>query len=62
MQKIKLIQNEIGGRFAYLECEDVDKLVSFYKRNNFKLFGKRNLDIDETNIKGSYLLQLFVML
>ncbi|MDO4307311.1 MAG: N-acetyltransferase [Eubacteriales bacterium] len=62
MQKIKMIQNEIGGRFAYLECEDIDKLKDFYTRNNFKLFGKRELDKDETDVKGSYLLQLFTML
>lgn len=63
MQKIKLVQNEIGGRFAYLECEDIDKLKKFYiDDNKFKLFGKRKLDADETNIKGSYLLQLFTLL
>lgn len=63
MQKIKLVQNEIGGRFAYLECEDIEKLKEFYIDNNkFKLFGKRELDADETNIKGSYLLQLFTLL
>jgi hypothetical protein len=62
MQKIKLIQNEIGGKFAYLECEDIDKLINFYEDNNFKIFGKRKLDLDETEINGAYLLQLFTLL
>ncbi|MCI6731861.1 MAG: N-acetyltransferase [Lachnospiraceae bacterium] len=62
MEKIKLIKNIIGGRFVYLECEDVAKLVDFYTENNFKCFGKRELDADETDIRGTYLLQLFTIL
>nr|DAZ16319.1 MAG TPA: hypothetical protein [Caudoviricetes sp.] len=62
MQKIKKIQNEVGGRFAYLECEDVQKLIDFYETNRFKRFGKRKLDRDETDLKGNYLLQYFIML
>ena len=62
MDRVKKVQNEVGGRFAYLECEDKEKLKNFYKRNNFKMFGKRNLDRDETNICGTYLLQYFIML
>ncbi len=61
VNKIRNIQNEIGGRFMYLECEDIEKLLSFYKKNNFKVFGKRALDRDETDIKGEYLIQLFAM-
>lgn len=45
----------------YLECEDKEKLLSFYTKNNFKVFGKRTLDRDETDINGDYLLQLFAM-
>lgn len=62
MSKIKQVQHEVGGRFVYLECEDKKKLKSFYEKNNFKLFGKRNLDRDETDIAGNYLLQYFAML
>ena len=57
LDKIRLIQNESGGRYTYLECEDVPKLINFYVKNGFIQFGKRILDSDETNIKGTYLLQ-----
>ena len=56
------MQNEVGGRFVYLECEEKEKLIKFYENNHFKLFGKRKLDRDETDIKGEYLLQYFAML
>ena len=62
IQKIKYVQHEVGGRFVYLECEDQPKLIQFYENNNFKLFGKRELDKDETNINSHYLLQYFAML
>ena len=55
---IAQLQLNIGGRFAYLECEDKEKLLSFYRGNGFVEYGKRNLDKDETNIDGQYLIQL----
>lgn len=61
VNKIRKIQKEIGGRFMYLECEDNKKLLTFYKKYNFKVFGKRILDRDETDINGNYLIQLFAM-
>lgn len=61
VNKIHTIQKEIGGRFMYLECEDNKKLLAFYKKCNFKEFGKRMLDRDETDINGDYLIQLFAM-
>ena len=62
MEKVRKVKNEIGGRFAYLECEEKEKLIKFYERNNFKFFGKRQLDRDETDITGTHLLQYFIML
>lgn len=62
IDKVRKVQNEVGGRFVYLECEEERKLIEFYEANNFKMFGKRNLDRDETDIKGHYLLQYFAML
>lgn len=61
VNKIRKIQKEIGGRFMYLECEDNAKLLAFYKKCNFKVFGRRMLDRDETDVKGNYLVQLFAM-
>ncbi len=58
LEKIKSIQNDAGGRYTYLECEDTKKLVDFYEKHGFVQFGKRALDSDETNIRGSYLIQL----
>lgn len=57
--KISLIQYEIGGRYAYLECEDKPKLIEFYKRNGFVEFGKRVLETDERDVmSGTYLIQM----
>jgi len=57
IDSITLVQRTIGGRFIFLECEDEEKLKEFYGNNGFVQFGKRNLDGDETNINGKYLLQ-----
>lgn len=57
--KIKEIQNSIGGRYVFLECEDKDKLKTFYESNGFVCFGKRNLEKDERDRNsGEYLLQM----
>lgn len=58
LDKVSEIQKNSGGRYTYLECEDNPKLIKFYESNGFIQFGKRNLDPDETNIRGSYLIQL----
>lgn len=56
--KIQSVQRIIGGKFVYLECEDEPKLIHFYNSNGFVLFGQRQLDPDETGIKGQYLNQM----
>ena len=56
--KIKGIQYDLGGRFAYVECEDKPKLVEFYRRNGFYEFDSRPLDRDETGVFGDALVQL----
>lgn len=49
----------IGGKIAYLECEDHKKLIEFYERNGFVHFGKRLLDKDEADrMSGKYLVQM----
>ncbi len=58
IDKVKEAQGIIGGRFVYLECEDKEKLKQFYQQNNFVSFGKRELDKDEDNISGNYLIQM----
>ena len=62
IDRVKHVQHEVGGKFVYLECEDVERLLDFYTKNHFKVFGKRRLDRDETDVKGHYLIQLFAML
>lgn len=58
--KIAMVQKNIGGKIVYLECEEKEKLVSFYKSNGFQYIGKRRLDRDETEVmQGQYLIQLF---
>lgn len=57
--KIKEIQNLIGGRYVFLECEDNKKLKEFYESNGFECFGKRNLEKEEREKNlGEYLLQM----
>ena len=52
-------QRIIGGRFIYLECEDIPRLIEFYKRNGFKSFGARDLDPDELDtFKSKRLIQM----
>lgn len=58
-QKIQKIQFDVGGKFAYLECEDKQKLIDFYARNGFCEFDHRQLDRDETDkLDGRYLVQM----
>ena len=57
--KIKEVQELVGGRFVFLECEDKPKLKEFYENNGFVCFGKRNLERDEKDKNsGNYLLQM----
>lgn len=57
IDRVANIQNDAGGKYTYLECEDVPFLNKFYTDNGFISFGKRSLDRDETDIRGSYLIQ-----
>jgi hypothetical protein len=34
-EKIAAIQFDLGGRYAYLECEDTPRLLEFYAHNRF---------------------------
>ncbi|SDZ15220.1 hypothetical protein [Tindallia californiensis] len=57
--KVQEVQDVIGCKIAYLECEDSQSLIDFYERNGFVIFGKRNLDRDESErINGKYLIQM----
>ncbi len=49
----------MSGKMAYLECEDIEALTTFYERNGFYRFSNRNLDKDETGTsKTAYLVQM----
>ncbi len=45
------VQKQVGGGIIFLECEDKEKLLSFYIRQSFFEFGRRSsdtpLDADE---------------
>ena len=57
--KIIEAQNILGGKFAFVECEDIEKLKEFYESNGFICFGKRDLDKAEREKNNSgYLLQM----
>ena len=58
-EKISRVQYDLGGRFAYVECEDKPQLTDFYGRNGFCEFDTRKLDPDETDaLYGEYLVQM----
>lgn len=58
-EKIKGLQLLIGGKIAYLECEDTPRLIEFYRSNGFERFANRNLDRDELQTgEKPYLVQM----
>lgn len=58
-EKIRRLQFDVGGKFAYVECEDKTKLIDFYTKNGFCEFDIRYLDGDEIDkLDGGYLVQL----
>ncbi len=58
-ERVRSLQMMSSGKMAYLECEDIAPLTSFYERNGFYRFSNRNLDGDERDIsKTSYLVQM----
>ncbi len=59
LDKIREMQNIVGGKIVYLECEQKDALIDFYSRNGFVNFGLRALDRDETDkLSGESLVQM----
>ena len=57
--KVQRIHSEMGGKIAYLECEDKPQLLRFYERNGFREFDKRPLDKSDRDLfKTDYLVQM----
>lgn len=52
------VQKMIGGRFVFLECEDIQKLKDFYESNGFMCYNKRKLEKYERQNNVKYLLQM----
>ena len=53
------VHNLLGGKIAYLECQDQKSLIEFYERNGFVNFGKRYLDKEEADrVHGKYYIQM----
>ena len=52
------VQKMIGGRFVFLECEDIPKLKDFYESNGFMCYNKRKLEKCESKNNVRYLLQM----
>jgi capsule polysaccharide export protein KpsE/RkpR len=61
--KLSIVQEIIGGKIIYLECDDNQKLKDFYESNGFSLFGERQLSAGEKSIHsdGYYLQYLKYM-
>lgn len=59
LDKVKEMQNIVGGKIVYLECEPKERLIEFYTKNGFVNFGSRILDKDEiTTTPGESLIQM----
>lgn len=57
--KVGDIHSLMGGKIAYLECEDKPKLLSFYKRHGFIPFDKRPLDRqDRETFHADHIVQM----
>lgn len=50
MTILSVVQHDIGGGIVYLECEDNEKLLTFYQNehNCFRPFGERYSEVDQT--------------
>lgn len=58
---VRVAQSYVGGKIAYLECEDKPKLRQFYENYGFVEFDRRILEKDERTIMdGSYLVQMLI--
>jgi len=57
-KQVREVQKMIGGRFVFLECEDIVKLKDFYESNGFMCYNKRKLDKYESENNVKYLLQM----
>jgi hypothetical protein len=58
-KKVSQIQMDLGGRYVYIECDDIPALVNFYARNGFVEFDKRQLEKDEIDLfTCKYLIQM----
>lgn len=59
LDKVREMQNIVGGKIVYLECEEKDALINFYSQNGFVNFGTRSLERDETDkLFGESLVQM----
>ncbi len=56
---LQKVQHDVGGGVMYLECEDKQKLLSFYgnSQNGFRVFNERFSEADQT--KYIQLLRFF---
>lgn len=59
LDKVQQIQKDMGGKFVFLECEDIDRLIEFYSSHGFFKIGNRFLDRGEKGIEtANYYVQM----
>lgn len=57
--KVRNIHTLMGGKIAYLECEEKPRLLEFYKRNGFVEFDKRPIEKqDKEMFQSDFLVQM----
>jgi len=59
--KIKEVQDIVGGRFTFIECSDNKKLKAFYENNGFKQFSERKINANDKYYNSDeYLVQMII--
>ena len=60
LKRLKSIQRNVGGTIVFLEAQNNEKLLSFYKSNGFREFDRRMASSKDE--EGCELIQLFKVL
>lgn len=53
LEKVCEAQKILPGKISFIECEEIDNLIEFYKRHGFVEFSRRSIDEDEKTMTSS---------
>lgn len=59
LKKIDDVHRILSGRMCFVECEDIDYLLKYYRRYDFVEFNRRELDAEEkSKSKAKFYIQM----